>query len=128
MWIGTDGLVRVTVGELLDTHFLHLRTELHAGRQDAIRRCGTVCDWTGSTEWISEGSPRITLAWDWRLRCVSDSVALTQDGVARTNLMLVDADSRDVGWRKNLLVLGTLVQSVVGWAEPVKQALAERYA
>lgn len=127
VWVGADGLVRMTVHELLDMHFHHVWTEIDAGAQDPIGTCGTACEWTGFTEWVSAESPRITLGWDWRLRCVSDAVVLLQDGEARTNVMLVDADNRDVGWIKNLQVLSTLVQAV-GWAEPVQRALQERYS
>lgn len=127
MWIGADGLVRMTVQELLDMHFLHLWTEMDPPDQDPVARCGTACEWTGFTEWVSVETPRITIGWDWRVRCVSSSVVFAQEGDARTNVMLVDADNRDVGWPKNMQALSTLVHSV-GWTGPVQQALAERYS
>lgn len=126
VWIETDGLVRMTVQELLDVRFQHLCSGMNACRGDPIEACGTTSEWAGYTEWASEESPRITLGWDWRLHCACDSVVLTQDGAARTNVMLVDADRRDVGWLKNLKALSMLVRSV-DWAEPVQKALAERY-
>jgi hypothetical protein len=49
----------------------------------------------GFTEWVSTGTPAISIGWDW-LMVSNGSIKLVPDTI-RSNLMLVDRHGRDLG-------------------------------
>lgn len=64
-----------------------------AGRGEGATILGDI---TGYTEWLSDSAPAVSVGWDWSL---GGSVQLNALPISiRTNLLLVDASGRELGF------------------------------
>jgi hypothetical protein len=63
--------------------------------------------WGGFTEWVSAGTPAISIGWDW-LMVSNGSIKLVPDTI-RTNLMLVNKHGRDLGIEASAAAVVTML-------------------
>ena len=128
MTLSDDGLVRLSLENLRVIPFIHLLSVLdeHDGPPPAGE--GACLDpISGYTEWVSTTSPVITLGWDWWLDVSAMPCIYTHIGAPRSNVMIVDAQHRDLGRRKTDVALGTLI-STWSWQAAVAEHIGTRYA
>lgn len=122
MKISTDGLILLSLKELLDTPLVHLFSDVDQDITSPIRQCGTVTPISGYTEWINASKPTISIGWDWMLKVSHNGLEWTRIGPPRTNLVLLDAHEVAFDWRSNLIELAAVVDTMA-WQTQVAQAL-----
>jgi hypothetical protein len=122
-----DGLIRLTVDQLLSTPLQHLVTGVDQEPHSLPAACGTQTSLSGYTEWISTQNPTISIGWDWRLQTLAAGVRWVRVGLPRSNLMLTQDTGADASWHGNLEILGTVVDALA-WREILPHAVAARYA
>jgi hypothetical protein len=85
--IGIDFFIRQDESQLLGLqwHMVHAETDLPQEHLPVGVPLGV---WGGFTEWVSAGTPAISIGWDWSM-VSNGSIKLVPDTI-RTNLMLVD--------------------------------------
>ncbi|CAZ88397.1 conserved hypothetical protein [Thiomonas arsenitoxydans] len=128
MTLSDDGLIRLTVEALRTIPFIHLLSGLdeHNGSPPTFE--GASLDpISGYTEWVSTTSPVITLGWDWWLDASAMPFIYTHVGEPRSNVMIEDAQHRDLGRRKTDATLETLI-STLSWQAAVAEHIRSRYA
>ena len=121
-----DGFLRMTLSELRSLQLVHLLSGLD-DVDPALRRCGARTTITGYTEWLGGAAMDVTLGWDWRFDPAGAMPLWRRSGSPRSNVLLLDADGRDVPWHRNLVLLGAVVDALP-WAEQARSAIALRYA
>lgn len=127
MHLSPDGLIRLTVDQLLSTPLEHLVSGVDSEPHVIPAACGTQTSLSGYTEWISTEVPAISIGWDWRLQPVAAGVRWVRVGLPRSNLMLTQDTGADTSWHGNLEILGTVVDALA-WREILPQVVAARYA
>ena len=127
MRVSSDGLVHLSIDELLSIPLSHLISGLDGDQGDCNAICGHGTSISGYTEWVSTSTPSITIGWDWCIRSTVWAHYWARVGTPRSNVMLVYGAGEDAGWDKNLEILSTIVDSLP-WREQVPQAVASRYA
>lgn len=123
--VSPDGYVRLTLEELSDVKLTHLISGLdQAGDLHAFSET-TATDITGYTEWRSQGTPAVSIGWDWEMTTQAGICQLRMLNHPRSNLMLIKTSSGiDVGQLEN----STLLKNFVGqlaWQEAVIEFLAQ---
>ncbi len=128
MTLSGDGLVRLTLESLRTIPFTHLLSGLDEHDRSPLSFEGACLDpISGYTEWVSTTSPVITLGWDWWLDATAMPLIYTHVGEPRSNVMIVDAQHRDVGRRKTDATLETLISTLL-WPAAVADHIRSRYA
>lgn len=127
MHLSPDGLIRLTVDQLLSTRLEHLVSGVDPEPHRVPAACGTQTSLSGYTEWISTRDPTISIGWDWRLQTLACGVRWVRVGLPRSNLMLTQDTGADTSWHGNLEILGTIVDALA-WREVLPQVVAARYA
>jgi hypothetical protein len=126
MKLAVNGLVFVEIAELVHVPFKHLVTALdedHTGRRS---NCGCVLTITGSTEWLSETDPAITLGWDWVIDARAGGAKAWRVGLPRTNVSLIDHDGSVMPWELNLETLGRMAEMLLPWQQRVGAMQVQR--
>ena len=127
MHLSPDGLIRLTLDQLLSTPLEHLVSGVDLEENSRTTACGRLTSLSGYTEWVSANDPAITLGWDWRLLTSINGPRWVRVGLPRSNLMLMQDTGRDTSWHGNLEILGTVVDALA-WREAMPDAVAIRYA
>lgn len=127
MQISPDGLIRLSIEQLLSTPLTHLVSGLDVDPGAPHGNCGRQTTLSGYTEWVSANEPTISIGWDWRSQPLVDGHRWTRVGLPRSNLMLTRDTGRDTSWHGNLEILGSVVDAL-SWPEVMTQAIAARYA
>lgn len=127
MHLSPDGLIRLTVDQLLSTPLEHLVSGVDLELNSVPSACGTQTLLSGYTEWISSKDRTISIGWDWRLQPLAEGVRWVRVGLPRSNLMLTQDTGDDTTWQGNLEILGTVVDALA-WKEVLPQMVAARYA
>lgn len=123
MRVSTDGLVRLTLEELMSLPICHLISGVDADGSCTLASCGTPTTISGFTEWISRTDPVVTLGWDWRLAAKSGTPFWTRLGTPRTNVLLIGSDGEEKTWAQSLVQVGTVVDALP-WADMVPKVLS----
>jgi hypothetical protein len=118
-----DGLVRLTPDEMQSVVLVHLASDLD-GPMPCPTPCGGATSISGYTEWVSVGTPVITLGWDWCVRPLAGPAHWTRINAPRSNVMLVDEQRRDIGWSANLKLLAAFVDTLP-WVDCVREGLVQ---
>lgn len=126
MHLSPDGLIRLTVDQLLSTPLQHLVSGVDMDANASRAVCGMQTSLSGYTEWISTRNPTISIGWDWRLQMLAIGARWIRVGLPRSNLMLTQDSGHDTAWHSNLEILGTVVDALA-WREVLPQVVAARY-
>jgi hypothetical protein len=81
---------------------------------------------SGYTEWLSTGEHVITVGWDWHMLIVDRSPHCVRVNQPRSNIMLVDVNSRDFGLMKTRLLLEAVIDSF-SWEDEIIRFISSRY-
>lgn len=127
MQVSPDGLIRLSIEELLSTPMSHFVSGVDLECCQDVSACGKETSIAGYTEWVSKRTPVISIGWDWRIRLAIAGPLWVRVGLPRSNVMLVDARGNDAVWVENLKMLAT-VADALPWQEHLPKAVAERYA
>lgn len=114
-----DGYVRMSLAELQATPLTHLMSHLD---EEEANEGGLALPITGYSEWISSGTPAITIGWDWQLQLCPDDVKLTVLHEPRSNIMLLDTQGSDLGAATTGRLLAEFVDSLA-WRKEVMDEL-----
>lgn len=124
--LSADSFIRVPLSSLLDISLIHLLSALDETSPDSTPYDTNICTISGYTEWITATTPAITIGWDWE-QTIRNSVSnYVRVGNPRSNLMLLDARERDLGYSASACLLGSLIDTFL-WQEEVNQAINARY-
>lgn len=127
MHLSPDGLIRLTLDQLLSTPLEHLLSGVDIDASPPAAGCGRQTSLSGYTEWISANDPTISIGWDWRLQTSGTGPRWIRVGLPRSNLMLMQDTGYDNSWHGNLEILGTVVDALA-WREIMPDAVAARYS
>lgn len=122
MKISPDGLIHLSMKELLNTPLVHFYSHMDHEITAPIQQCGTVALINGYTEWISATHPTVSLGWDWFLDISHNGIQWTRCGPPRTNLVLLDEHATAYDWTSNLVQLAVVVDRLP-WQDQVALAL-----
>jgi Domain of unknown function (DUF4902) len=125
MQLSLDGLIHLTLEELLSTPINHLISGVDLDENNRFKSCGTVTTISGFTEWSSVAKPSFTLGWDWQIQTTIYGYQLNRIGLPRSNLLLTKKDDEDISWEKNLEILGSVVDALP-WRDLVPGAVSAR--
>jgi Domain of unknown function (DUF4902) len=112
MRLSSEGLVHMSINELLSMPINHLVSGIDNGELAPAQACGQQTAISGHTEWVGEGDASITIGWDWCLESGGDRIALYRVGVPRTNVVLTDEDGRDRPWDTSLEHIASVVDAL----------------
>lgn len=123
-----DGYMRCTVPELHALTLIHLHTAIDEDDMDLPDRTQGCLPALvhGYTEWISNAEPTVSLGWDWSLEWSNGHAQCQLLNLPRTNLMMVDAEGRDLGDKKTLKVLQDYIVQF-DWSDVVVHATLTHY-
>lgn len=126
--VSPDGLVRLSIDELLSLQIHHLMSAVDLELDvPHFASCGCETTISGYTEWVSASRPAVSIGWDWHI-ChwsVQRPFVWTRRGKPRSNIMLVYSTGNDAGWSKNLELLATVVDALP-WQEQLRSHLMEK--
>lgn len=107
-----DGFLRMELGAVLASRFIHLFSDLNPPHMQSLLDDGSVALASGLSEWHSLDSRAISLGWDWAVSGDGVQMTLVRTGLPRSNVMLVDSKGRDYGWLESLEALATVVDAL----------------
>jgi hypothetical protein len=127
--VSRDGYVRLTVSAFRSIALAHLLSELDADIDLPPSTASGACltSIVGYTEWCSQTTPAISLGWDWRIATSAGEVRYQREGEVRSNVMLLDAQRRDMGALATGVLLCVAVD-ILQWERAVDQYISNRYA
>lgn len=123
MRLCSDGLIRLSIDQLLSTPIVHLSSGSDVEDVRPESACGSSTTMSGFTEWGTRTLPAITIGWDWCIQTGQAAHRWSRVGLPRTNVMLVDGAGQDRPWAQNLEYLATVVDALP-WVETVPQAVS----
>lgn len=125
MQVSPDGLLRLSIDELLSLPIRHLMSAVDMEAAPPRVACGCATTISGYTEWVSVSSPVVSIGWDWHigLWTTQRPFAWARLGQPRSNVMLVYSTGNDTGWHKNLELLATVVDALP-WQEQLSHSVA----
>jgi hypothetical protein len=124
-----DGYLRLSQAKLRAIPLVHLISGLDMDPAGTLSASvgATLADIAGFTEWASLTTPALSLGWDWLLEAFDRGVRCLRLGEPRSNIMLVDRHSRDMGHMQTAVAL-SLVVDEMDWHETVTDYVRTRYA
>jgi hypothetical protein len=126
MRIASNGLIRLSIEELLSTPITHLVSGVDVEDCPKLSTCGKTTSISGYTEWVATQAPIISIGWDWYLQVTPLGFFWTRVGLPSSNVMLIEEAGHDVGWERSRDIL-TMVVNALPWREQLPQVVAARY-
>lgn len=122
--VSPDGLLRLSIDELLSLPIHHLMSAVDMDRPMPRAACGCATTISGYTEWVSASCPVVSIGWDWHIRLwtAQQPFAWARLGQPRSNVMLVYSTGNDAGWHRNLELLATVVDALP-WQEQLTHSV-----
>ena len=127
MRLSPDGYVRLTLEQFQAIPLMHLLSGLDPDEYPPLHEGASRTHISGYTEWVSEGTPVITLGWDWRMEGASGQARYLRTGFPRSNIMLVDDQRRDLGPANTAKLLEADIDKTA-WQAAVRLPIMDRYA
>lgn len=127
MRIALNGLIRLSIEELLSTPITHLMSGVDLEDCPQLSACGKATSISGYTEWVITQEPIISIGWDWYLQITPSGSLWTRVGLPSSNVMLLEEEGRDAGCERSRDILATVVDALP-WREQLPQVVAARYA
>ncbi|GLS05605.1 hypothetical protein GCM10007860_27620 [Chitiniphilus shinanonensis] len=121
-----DGLIHLSIDELLSLRLQHLLSGLDHEAATERDVCGGMSYICGYTEWVSMTQPAVSLGWDWCIRPVFRGSALARVGEVRSNVCLVNEGGNAASWERNLEALAMVVDALP-WKEMVPAVIKQHY-
>jgi hypothetical protein len=124
-----DGYLRLSQARLRAIPLIHLISGLDfdpAGTPPGSVGA-TLAAIVGFTEWASETTPALSLGWDWLMEASDREIRCLRMGEPRSNIMLLDRHSRDLGPMQTAVALALAVDEL-NWHETVADYVRTRYS
>ena len=125
--LSDDSYIRMTLEDFLTIPLEHLLSGLDDDKPVSLQEGASLARVSGYTEWLSTTTPTITLGWDWGLDVLQGRSCYLRLGSLRSNIMLVDAMTHDLGPTKTSELLGTAIDALA-WQSAIYQYIVTRYA
>jgi hypothetical protein len=124
-----DGYLRLSQAKFRAIPLVHLISGLDTEPAGTVSASvgATLADIAGFTEWASLTTPAVSLGWDWLLEAFDREVRCLRLGEPRSNIMLLDRHSRDLGHTQTAVALALVVDEM-DWHETVADYVRTRYA
>ena len=122
MHVSSEGLIRLTLDELLSLPIRHHFSGVDPEADDRIAACGRPATISGYTEWVTPGAHPVSLGWDWRLEIEEAAPCWRRTDLPRGNVLIVNSDGQDLEWEYSLACLGTIADSLP-WTSAVQVAV-----
>jgi hypothetical protein len=121
-----DGYVRLAFANLRHIEFIHLISGLDEISSVCTSDGAISTEIRGYTEWIGTSSPSVTIGWDWQMDGEHNHILLRKLSAARSNIMLLDGEGKDLGQARTELMLDLLLETM-DWSREVQRKIAVRY-
>lgn len=121
-----DSYIRLTLENFLAVPLVHLLSGLDDDRPLLPKQGACHFNISGYTEWVSNTMPAITLGWDWGLDASQGPPLYVRLGIARSNIMLVNALTHDLGAAKTSMLLEAAIDAL-DWRKYAVKYIATRY-
>ena len=125
--LSDDSYIRMTLEDFLTIPLEHLLSGLDDDKPVSLQEGASLARVSGYTEWLSTTTPTITLGWDWGLDVLQGRSCYLRLGSLRSNIMLVDTMTHDLGPTKTSELLGTAIDALA-WQSAIYQYIVTRYA
>lgn len=124
--LGEDGYVRLTFQDLLTADMQHISSDIYinTNRYSNATDCSEGIE--GYTEWISRGSPGISIGWDWSFTYNNKRPVYTITGKPFSNLQLVDKNLNDIEFEENLYLIKSYA-CMLDWERIVDGCIRSKY-
>lgn len=119
--VSPDGYVRVSFQGMDDLCLQHLISGFDEDMPADNAMAAVVTAITGYTEWVTMTTPAVTLGWDWQLE-TKGIIHLVRVSEPRSNIMLLDSASNDLGYAKTSALLEVYIDRV-NWQPLVQKHL-----
>ena len=126
MRIASNGLIRLSIEELLSTPITHLVSGVDVEDCPKLGTCGKATTISGYTEWVSTSEPTISIGWDWCIQFTPAGTLWSRVGLPSSNVMLIEEAGHDTGWERSRDILATVIDALP-WREQLPQLVAARY-
>jgi hypothetical protein len=121
--LSEDGYVRLTFESFCNLPLFHLLSGLDEDNPVSSSEGAILTVISGYTEWISTTTPAITLGWDWQLTASRGQPRCVRISEPRSNIMLLDAQRRDLGAVKTARLLETTIDRL-SWQDAVIKGIS----
>ncbi len=119
------GYVRLSLADMRDIRLVHLISGLDEDTPQLAANGAVSTAITGYTEWITEGTPVLTVGWDWQMLAGADGIRLRRASEPRSNVMMVDS-ANDAGPLRTAAMLEDLIDAF-DWQGKTLQHINIRY-
>ncbi len=100
-----DGYIRLKFELFQDVKMVHLYSGIDEEKPITTGDGAHLTTITGYTEWVTQGTPALSIGWDWELIGVQGKARLIQTGTLGSNLMFVNQHGLDSGAAQTLILL-----------------------
>ncbi|WP_176442424.1 DUF4902 domain-containing protein [Noviherbaspirillum humi] len=115
-----DGYIRLSLSHFHLLPFIHLYSSEDADFLDELHRLAIPAASAGYSEWVSDTSPPVSIAWGWFIHGPTGQMLLAPDGV-RSNVMLVDRQGYDLGPERTANLFGVWL-GIFSWQSEVRSS------
>lgn len=122
--LSQDGYIRLTLESFQQVEMVHLFSGMDEDRPISMGTGATSHPITGYTEWVSHGTPAISIGWDWELIGTQGKAQLIQTGTPGSNMMLVDQHGYDLGSTRTKLLIAVWLNTFAWQAETLEAITA----
>lgn len=127
MRIDPDSYIRLTFDEFRQLPLVHLISGLDEDKPILLPEGAIYSDITGYTEWVSDTMPAVSVGWDWMIQSTQvKGEYYKRISEPRSNLMLVNAQQRDLGPTKTAALIETVIDKIA-WKNVISQYISTRY-
>lgn len=123
--ISPDSYIRLTYERLQNVPLVHLISGPDQDSPDDAQDCVVTTPITGYTEWVSENKPQLSIGWDWHLKIHGNQISLRRVNPARSNIMLLDGESTDLGHLQTATLLDQMIDRL-DWQNTVLDFIKEK--
>jgi hypothetical protein len=127
MQISPEGLIRLSISELLGTPMKHLVSGVDVDGSSDLAGCGSPTIISGYTEWVSSNTPTISIGWDWHIQSGACGSFWARVGLPSSNVLLIETRDNGEDWDKSRNLLATVVDALP-WREHIPDLIAARYS
>lgn len=126
--ISPDSYIRLTFEELRRISLVHLISGIDEDTPVLLQKGVSFSEITGYTEWVSNTEPAISIGWDWIIQTLqAKNFYYRRVSEPRSNLMLIDAQQRDLGPVKTAILIEIILDEM-NWQSVVQQYISTQYA
>jgi len=122
----STGYVRLNLTDVQQLCMLHLISGVDEDGPLIAQDGAVATAITGYTEWITDGTPPLTIGWDWQMLAVADRIHPQRVSQPRSNVMLVEGDA-DAGPERTEAALGEHIDGM-DWQSQTHQHILMRYS